>query len=282
MNFLIVLILASLLLFGVFIFLTIITVSYSMFAFENQKVNSLTDKIKPTENGILNKRLALTGGKSFVELSGDSRDRAVKAASKANKRLTDFKNTTTSLWATGTARRLTKVKGNFKNYTSQFVSHLINLSRPLDQVKEIEEKNNLKDKLSSRLMKTNKKDHLNELLSLESNQVAGSEVDRTLIERDYLDKSEQIGSREATLGLVSSLKSNQDIEDQGLFEKKLTKLLEKLQDSGMGDYDIWLDLGDLYAKYSEENKAKEIYALVSKHTQDSSLKEKAINRLIGL
>ncbi|NJS41226.1 hypothetical protein HC766_02480 [Candidatus Gracilibacteria bacterium] len=42
----------------------------------------------------------------------------------------------------------------------------------------------------------------------------------------------------------------------------------------MADYDIWLDLGDLYAKYGEDKKAKEIYALVLKHAQERTAQKK--------
>jgi hypothetical protein len=86
---------------------------------------------------------------------------------------------------------------------------------------------------------------------------------------------------QATLSLVGDL-DGVNSEEMGLFEKMENRILKKLQKSGMSDYDIWLELGDLYVKYNEVKKAMEIYALVLKHSVNEQQKEKAMNKLIGL
>ena len=78
--------------------------------------------------------------------------------------------------------------------------------------------------------------------------------------------------------------TTQEVEDEvetTEFEKVEQRLLLKLKDSGVGNYDLWLDLADLYVKNSANQKASEIYAYVAKNAKDKN-REKAINGIIGL
>jgi hypothetical protein len=88
----------------------------------------------------------------------------------------------------------------------------------------------------------------------------------------------------ATIGLSSVSKSTESGHngDRSLFEKVENRILEKLKTSGLNNYDIWLELGELYVKYDEKEKATEVFALVLKHTTDEHQKEQARNFLIGL
>jgi hypothetical protein len=65
------------------------------------------------------------------------------------------------------------------------------------------------------------------------------------------------------------------------FEKVEQRLLSKLKESGVGNYDLWLDLADLYVKNNSNQKASEIYSYVAKNAKDKN-REKAINGIIGL
>jgi hypothetical protein len=76
----------------------------------------------------------------------------------------------------------------------------------------------------------------------------------------------------------------QDVEEEAEvteFEKVEQRLLLKLKESGVGNYDLWLDLADLYVKNNANQKASEIYSYVAKNAKDKN-KEKAINGIIGL
>ncbi len=65
------------------------------------------------------------------------------------------------------------------------------------------------------------------------------------------------------------------------FEKVEQRLLSKLKEGGVGNYDLWLDLAELYVKNNANQKASEIYSYVAKNAKDKN-KEKAINGIIGL
>jgi hypothetical protein len=68
------------------------------------------------------------------------------------------------------------------------------------------------------------------------------------------------------------------------FEKMEQRILNKLKESGEGNFDIWLSLAEMYRENGTETsteKAREIYSFVSKNSVGKD-REKAINGLIGL
>lgn len=91
----------------------------------------------------------------------------------------------------------------------------------------------------------------------------------------------------ATLDLASTtsssetnkVKSAQPIDP--VYEKIEASILEKLQQTGLNHYDIWLELGKHYEKYNETEKAIEVYSMVMKHSEGKN-KEIARNGLIAL
>jgi hypothetical protein len=94
-------------------------------------------------------------------------------------------------------------------------------------------------------------------------------------------------SDEATINLASKTDnpdnqtSQSESKTDAVFEKLENRILEKLKKQGLNNYEIWLELGELYEKYNQREKALEVYALVLKHSEDDS-KKIARNRLIGL
>ncbi len=169
--------------------------------------------------------------------------------------------------------KLRSLQANLFNYTKNFFSNLIEISKPV--------------KLSS------------------AEYIDNSEavVDETKIENAYqhnptfqypkISKNASLISQtapinkpniqsEATIGLVAKPTADPKSEEEGLFIKLENRLLEKLKQSGMSNYDLWLELGDLYHKYDDNKKAMEIYALVSKHSKDDKQRQFAINKQIGI
>jgi len=66
-----------------------------------------------------------------------------------------------------------------------------------------------------------------------------------------------------------------------VLEKMEKKILRKLQESGMSNYDLWLNLGEVYMQHNEKEKANQIFALVLKHATGKP-KEIARNYLISM
>ncbi len=74
---------------------------------------------------------------------------------------------------------------------------------------------------------------------------------------------------------------NRNNKDEIQYEKIENSILKKLQETGLNNYNTWLELANHYQKYQENEKAKEIYAMVLKHAQGKE-KEMAMNGLIAL
>ena len=102
-----------------------------------------------------------------------------------------------------------------------------------------------------------------------------NELEGNFAQADKVD----LNQNTATIGLI--ITPTQKDEDLSLFEKAEKKLIQKLQDLGLNHWDLWLDLGDLYGKYDQKSKQKEIYTLILSKA-DGKEKELATYRLIGM
>ncbi len=85
----------------------------------------------------------------------------------------------------------------------------------------------------------------------------------------------------ATLNLATNQQISNRDKDMTNFERLERKILDRLQETGLRDYNIWLQLGEFYLKYDEPEKAREIFALVLKQANGEA-KEIARNRLLSL
>jgi hypothetical protein len=142
------------------------------------------------------------------------------------------------------------------------------------------------------------------LLSLTRPAHASTEVDTaatTELERDEMHKTVQnvneidtfVTQQNSTQSLttdsatdyddsISAIQSASSTSANELFEKLESRILDKLKKSSMKNYDMWLELGELYLKYDQKEKAGEVFALVLKHAHEERQIDMARNYLIGL
>jgi hypothetical protein len=100
---------------------------------------------------------------------------------------------------------------------------------------------------------------------------------------EYQKDVDKIVARHSTDTATLNIVAEKTTSSSPAFAKLEHRILTQLQESGMQNYDIWLQLGQLYVKFDEAEKAKEVFALVLKHSPaGSKLKETARNGLIGL
>lgn len=163
-------------------------------------------------------------------------------------------------------------RSNSSKAVKRFVKYLISLTKPIE-----ESENNNDQLVSNNKVKEIKDTDFSNEATISKPQTEELPV----IEQDNKISKSEKSLDEATISIVGDLDESK-LEEMGLFEKMENRILKKLQKSGMSDYDIWLELGDLYVKYNETKKAMEIYALVLKHSTEDLQKEKAMNKLIGL
>lgn len=99
-------------------------------------------------------------------------------------------------------------------------------------------------------------------------------------------QTENTNQNTATIGMIGGATKNTG--EMTPFEKQENKILIKLQslqenNLGLNHWDLWLELGDLYGKYAQKDKQKEIYTFIlSKADNSDKEKELATFRLIGM
>ena len=85
-------------------------------------------------------------------------------------------------------------------------------------------------------------------------------------------------SETATIDMLSGSEK----QAMSVFEKKETRIYQKIQENGIEDYATWMDLGALYESELEYKiRAKEVYAFVLKQAK-GDIKERAKNKLVSL
>lgn len=230
-----------------------------VYAYENEKLEALTNQIKQ-KNGlnILNKGAAKRSFSTFD----------LNKSIKKSKQLVSsiLKDAGEQFQKIKTSDKLKKenIVGGVKSLGGSTKTAVSSLSSLIKPIKPEEKQEILKEE-------TYKEDVENLVQKVEGN------------------REEDIHSQ-ATINMASDTgreNVNKGVEkthsDYKTFSRLEQKILKRLQDDGMQHYDIWLELGQLYLKYDQTEKAKEVFALVLKHApQDSKIKEIARNELIGL
>lgn len=271
-------ILVSLVLILLFFFILLVNLNYILFNWENNKVILLTrstNKTKDEDNKTdipkkyfqdittnTHNFLNITTNKS-VKVFGKLYNEAVIQMPKNYKINSSFKN----------IKHGEYLNTFFKTCKKIFL-YLVSLTRPATiDSDEFLVQNEEANKVHKDI------DHVeNKNIHHESNIFNNTETYQSK-DTDYQKLKET-----ATLDLVSLDKSENfnSKEELSTFDKLENRVLSKLKESGMSNYDIWLELGDLYLKYSENKKAMEVYALVLKHSKNEKHKELARNGLIGM
>ena len=267
----------------VIVFLTVITIAtvinYLVISWESDKVDALASKIKHStnsENSIL--------FKSDVSREFTSLDLIKVSKAGLNKATNIYDRTLVKItsgdypdWISKFISELAKLRQNFGLTVRSWFKYLISLTKP-----SLEEKH---DKVDA-FRQQRKIEEINDFVDkvVETN-IAQSNM-LSVVENPSVNEVEDIlnptlENSTATLNLASSV-AKQDNKDSTLFEKLENRILQKLKEVGLGNYDLWLELGQLYLKYGEKEKATEVFALVLKHTQNESQKDLARNQLIGM
>lgn len=252
--------------------------NYSLYEYENKAVENLAEGIKPTKKSILNQKnrevspmLMLPGKKITSQIQShmlrneDSEKSVVKMFEKIREFSFDLQKNTT------------RAAGNSFAY-------LVSLTKPIDQAKQEDTLKVLEDEktlLNAKDNEVGESSQVKDRVVRISKPTSAESLSKPKETPNLPEEHKEETLEEATLNIVSNA-DKESSEEMGLFEKLENRILKKLQNTGMSDYDIWLELGDLYVKYNEVKKAMEIYALVLKHSNDEAQKEKAMNKLIGL
>jgi tetratricopeptide (TPR) repeat protein len=231
--------------------LSLLFINYSVYLWENKKIQDLTNKIKPSHKSenenILEKNQASRGFTSIDMGESMSKQRSISPINADERKVLFVDEDLQPKWLTQIITFFKRLRANFWIQLKNAFVYLINLAKNTETKSENKEEERL---ITEVIQKVKDIDEENDA--------------RDNSAKDSVSPSNQVvvinpKKNEEESELTQAEKNNE------LFEKMEDKLLKKLKEVGMNHFDIWLDLGKLYEDQKEPKKAKEIYQMVLKH-----------------
>jgi hypothetical protein len=272
---------------GVFVLLS--SVNFAWVLWEKERVDNLTKQIKPTEeqDDLFKRKQSREYTQSFDIRSFGKKGvtRAHQAYEKTMVAISDGKYPG---WVGRVIDIFNQTRRDFFASVRSFIKYLLHLAKP-DEYSDPNTilQENLKEKQVDQAIQQIKTTQ-SEISKTAVAEVAEDKEEKETDEKDdpmFADDSSPIKvtlnetNPTATIGLTHQKGSS---PSNTAFEKLEARILDKLKQSGLTHYNVWLELGELYLKFDEKEKASEVFALVLKNTKDDKEKEIARNRLIGL
>ena len=277
-----VMVLVSLLFIILFLVAGLLSLNYSIFLWENKKVNDLTSRIKPSpevssNDALLQKNTASRGFTSLDMNDSVSVSRAIQTSNPGERMMSDISpNSELPTWVARTLDFLKKLRTNFWTQFINFSKYLISLAKPAEHVKE-------EDREKAEVKKAEVHEVIEKVINTPKEDVEDREDQKTVFHTNPKSSQSEVPEYKSSMATISFASGNDEKNelDMTMFEKMENKILQKLKEEGMNHYDIWVDLGKLYEKYNEKGKAKEVYALVLRHSQGNE-RDFARDRLIEI
>jgi tetratricopeptide (TPR) repeat protein len=259
-------------------------INFLVISWESEKVDALASQIKHNsydDNSILFKS-DVSREFTSLDLIKVSKNGLHKASNIYDKTLVKITSQDYPNWFSSILTQLNNLKINTGQTISNWLKYLISLTKPVkeetktDRVKAFREQRKIEEI----------EDFVDKVV--EENNHQSSELSLILQENEATPTENpdlpnpKLQNNTATLNLASSISKADNSKESGIFEKLENRILQKLKEVGLGNYDLWLELGQLYLKYGEKDKALEVFALVLKHTTNEAQKDLARNQLIGL
>jgi hypothetical protein len=266
---------------GLSLFLILICVNYSWILWEKDRVNDLTSRIKPSSESDILRKTSERDYTTNFDFRNASKNGIKNAKSAYEKTLMAVKDNKYPKWVKELVELFENLRSNFWKTIKNFITYLLHLAKPSDFADPNNQKfndtnsetnnseENTVSQVTASLQKTIKKDEDSEITSLnkveDENQILQKQKETTV----------------ATLNLASKNSSTDEAKSDAN-SKIEARILQKLQESNLTNYGIWLELGNFYVKTNEPEKAGEIFNLVMNNTKDQAQKDMAVKALIGL
>lgn len=260
-------------------------INFLVISWESEKVDALASQIKHNsynDNSILFKS-DVSREFTSLDLIKVSKAGLNKASNIYDKTLVKIASQDYPNWFSSILGQLNNLKINTGQTLSNWFKYLLSLTKPAneetktDRVRAFREKRKIEEieDFVDKVVENN--------IQQNSSLAIVPEEEAEVVEVENVDvPNPKLQNSTATLNLASSISKNDGSKESGIFEKLENRILQKLKEVGLGNYDLWLELGQLYLKYGEKDKAIEVFALVLKHTSNESQKDLARNQLIGL
>jgi hypothetical protein len=255
--------------------IAVMSLHYAFYLYENRKIEDLTRKIQPrTTTDVMQKTYADRGFTSRDMGENVSKTtKSLQPIQEETRRVMGMMTNNGSGWIQNIKLFLTNLRYQFWPQILHIWQNAISLLKTVDNTGPEEQ------------------EPVTEIIpASHSDEVFEDEVDRLKQEQinDLVEKvisqteSENQGATFHTNAKTTAKKpSLSDPDQKALFDRLETKLLNKLKEVGLKHFDIWLQLGELYEKYEENEKATEIYNMILKNSEGKE-KDFARDRLIAI
>jgi len=237
-------------------FVSAMLISYALWYCENQKVLDLSRHIKENNTSILEKGMGKRAFSSFDLSASIQRSKGLAKSI--------VSGTVSGVQGIAKSGIVSSIATSTKKAMSGITSGIGSLIKPV-QDKQVEQAPQL---TQEQIQEKNYYEAVDKMIE----EVAPVQEEPEVATIDYAKGTVRAGQ---------STQSEGQSDDTTMFEKLEFRILNRLKESGMENYDIWLELGALYKKFGQNDKAKDVFALVLKHASDKN-KELARNELIGL
>lgn len=269
-------------------FLFVMLLNYSVFEWENKKIQDLT-----------NRRIKKSDNQNDDILQKPSYSRSILSKSyQGSKQIVLGDHKFEENYLENLQFKFLNFAKKFKKISVEFFKSLPNLLKPKEERNKIKLKQEIqfrtKKDVGSFVSKMGKKttSQLDEEVELEpeilNDKVSSLMKERERIKKEIFNKPLDIKEKPfvafttkipiassstttatpakstATINLAKEIEGKSE-EEMSLFEKLENKIIDSLKKADMQDWKIWLDLALLYQKHNQTQKALEIYALVLKH-----------------
>jgi|GEM_PF-1132061 len=291
----------------------LILLNYAIVSWEQTQIDNLTKQIRPepTTDSILKKaasshKFTNVDLKNSLRLSREVNTIKQTAGKLYTKTIALIQSSDYVSWWQKLKVELEKLKKDWWTTLKNWWHFLLSLAQPLttdvtatdpnknQSLKEEKQKQEMAE-VVTKIKKTNniesfdlsKNDHTDDVseifkVSAPSPQVSKPTTDQEAKATKPASTHQVLEEdRVATLNLAADKVQLSEEKKNSDFEHLERKILDRLQESGLRDYNIWLQLGEFYLKYDEPEKAREIFALVLKQASGEA-KEIARNRLLSL
>jgi hypothetical protein len=289
------LILISILLLLVFGFIGLITLGYAITMWEQKKLEDMAKNLhsKKVDFAPNHKHKFSTVESNYSHDMKPSQ----KVGHYLERSLVLVKNQDYQGWLNKTTTVVKKVSSNLELYTKFAWNKFMQLITK-DYSKGVNDNNDFGrqegakqvDQTIDKINLINQKNEENSETAtfVNTNTLSGNlDTDLDFVEHQNTSNKYQNNSS-ATLDIASdhskSTQNNSQNDKKAkdeIYEKIEANILQRLKETGLSHYDIWLELGKHYEKYGENEKAIEIYSMVMKNSQGRE-KDIARDGLIAL
>jgi hypothetical protein len=271
--------------------LVVLSINYAIFLWESDKISDLTSRIKPPVVTDPLQQPYANRGFTTRDVGGGvaTRVNPLQKLEPQQRGMMGMEVEKTPAWYKVVLQALQNFRYQFWPQLQKWFRDIVQLFQPVHHETEAVKEEEPEIILAEEKRQSEEKAEISQLVEkvINQNQTEVTEHQHQTIQTNAKQStggSLHSHSKQAKSDYQDTLQSKKQSvspQQQAIFEKLENRLLAKLQEIGFRHFDVWLELGKLYEKYEQNEKASEIYTMIMKNSEGIE-KDFARDRLIAL